>query len=44
VLHVAGFPIESNWHVVQQKGKQMSPIAKVFLQHLMTGLRRAPRR
>lgn len=35
VLDVAGFPIESNWHVVRQKGKQLSPIAKVFQEHLL---------
>ncbi len=34
VLDVIGFPIESNWHVVRQKGKQLSPIAKVFQEHL----------
>ena len=35
VLDVAGFPIESNWHVVRLKGKQLSPIAKVFQEHLL---------
>ncbi len=35
VLDVTGFPIESNWHVVRQKGKQLSPIAKVFQKHLL---------
>ncbi|MEO6564716.1 MAG: LysR family transcriptional regulator [Casimicrobiaceae bacterium] len=35
VLDVNGFPIESRWHVVRQKGKQMSPIARVFLAHLL---------
>ena len=35
VLHVTGFPIESNWHVVRQKGKQLSPIARVFQAHLL---------
>jgi DNA-binding transcriptional LysR family regulator len=35
VLDVAGFPIESNWHVVRRKGKQLSPIAKVFREHLL---------
>ena len=35
VLDVGSFPIESNWHVVRQKGKQLSPIAKVFLAHLL---------
>src|SRR5512137_2738190 len=35
VLDVAGFPIESSWHVVRQKGKQPSPIARVFQEHLL---------
>ncbi len=35
VLNVSGFPIESNWHVVRLKGKQLSPIAKIFLEHLL---------
>lgn len=34
-LKVAGFPIESYWHVVHPKGKQLSPIAKVFQEHLL---------
>jgi LysR family transcriptional regulator, low CO2-responsive transcriptional regulator len=34
VLEVSGFPIESQWHVVRRKGKPLSPIAQVFLQHL----------
>jgi len=36
VLNVAGFPIKSAWHVVYRKGKQLSPIAEVFQQHLLT--------
>ncbi len=35
VLDVAGFPIESSWHVVRRRGKQLSPIAKVFQEHLL---------
>jgi DNA-binding transcriptional LysR family regulator len=35
VLKVAGFPVESNWHVVHRKGKQLSPIASVFQAHLL---------
>lgn len=35
VLDVDGCPIESNWHVVRQKGKQLSPIAQVFQAHLL---------
>jgi DNA-binding transcriptional LysR family regulator len=35
VLNVEGFPIESQWHVVRLKGKQLSPIAEVFQAHLL---------
>ena len=35
VLDVAGFPIKSNWHVVRQKRKRLSPIARVFQEHLL---------
>ena len=35
VLPVEGFPIDSHWHVVRQKGKQASPVAKVFMEHLL---------
>lgn len=35
VLRVTGFPIQSKWHVVRQKGKQLSPIARVFHEHLL---------
>ena len=35
VLDVRDFPIESNWHVVRQRGKQLSPIARVFQAHLL---------
>ena len=35
VLDVAGFPVESSWHVVRQKRKQLSPIAAVFHKHLL---------
>jgi DNA-binding transcriptional LysR family regulator len=35
VLKVTGFPVESNWHVVHRKGKQLSPIATVFKAHLL---------
>ena len=34
-LDVEGFPLESRWHLVRLKGKQPSPIAKVFEAHLM---------
>ena len=34
-LNVAGFPIQSNWFIVYPKAKQLSPIAKVFLQKLL---------
>lgn len=35
VLNVAGFPLESNWHVVHPKGKKLSPIASIFKAHLL---------
>lgn len=35
VLDVGGFPIQSSWHVVHQKGKQLAPIARVFQEHLL---------
>jgi LysR family transcriptional regulator, low CO2-responsive transcriptional regulator len=35
VLDVAGFPIDSRWHVVWHKSKRLSPIAKVFQEHLL---------
>jgi LysR family transcriptional regulator, low CO2-responsive transcriptional regulator len=34
-LDVRGFPINSNWHMVYRKGKQLSPIATVFQEHLL---------
>lgn len=34
VLRVAEFPVHSNWWVVYPKGKRLSPIANVFLEHL----------
>lgn len=36
VLKVSGFPVSSSWHVVHLKGKQLSPIARVFKQHLLS--------
>ena len=35
VLDVQDFPIESRWHVVHPRGKQLSPIATVFRDHLL---------
>jgi LysR family transcriptional regulator, low CO2-responsive transcriptional regulator len=35
VLPVQGFPIQSKWHLVWPKGKQLSPIAEVFRRHLV---------
>ena len=36
VLNVKGFPINSNWHVVHPSRRNLSPIAKVFQEHLLT--------
>ena len=35
VLNVAGFPLQSHWHVVHPKGKKLSPIASIFKAHLL---------
>jgi DNA-binding transcriptional LysR family regulator len=35
ILPVENFPLESNWQIVHQRGKQLSPIASVFQQHLL---------
>lgn len=35
VLDVQGFPIPSQWHLVWPRGKQLTPIATVFRQHLL---------
>ncbi len=33
-LEVAGFPLPAHWYIVHPRGKRLSPIAAVFLQHL----------
>jgi DNA-binding transcriptional LysR family regulator len=35
VLDVEGFPIQSQWHLVWLKGKQLSPLAGVFRAHVL---------
>jgi DNA-binding transcriptional LysR family regulator len=35
ILPVAGMPIRSKWHVVHPRAKQLSPIARVFHEHLL---------
>lgn len=34
ILDVAGFPIQSRWFTLYPSGKKLSPIARVFLEHL----------
>jgi len=34
ILRVDDFPIHANWWVIHPRGKRLSPIASVFLQHL----------
>ncbi len=34
-LPVVGMPIRSQWHVVHPRAKQLSPIARVFREHLL---------
>jgi LysR family transcriptional regulator, low CO2-responsive transcriptional regulator len=33
-LDVSGFPVESMWHLVWPQGRQLSPVATVFREHL----------
>lgn len=40
-LAVQGFPVASHWHLVWPRGKQLSPVAQVFRQHLMAELQGA---
>ena len=35
VLAVRGFPLQSRWHIVSQKGRHLSPIAAEFQAHLL---------
>lgn len=37
-LAVQGFPVQSQWHVVHPKGKQLSPIAQEFQAHLQVAV------
>ena len=34
-LKVAGFPLQSQWHVVHASGRRLSPVAAVFREHLL---------
>ncbi|WP_018988353.1 LysR family transcriptional regulator [Aromatoleum toluclasticum] len=34
ILDVAGFPVQSSWFTLYPRGKRLSPVATVFLQHL----------
>ena len=42
VLDVKGFPLASQWHVVYPRGKQLSPIAQVFQEHLLKASKLPP--
>lgn len=42
LLPVAGMPIRSQWHVVYPRAKQLSPIARVFHEHLLAHAARWP--
>jgi DNA-binding transcriptional LysR family regulator len=35
VMDVAGFPIPSRWHLVYPSGRRLSPVAKIFEEHLI---------
>lgn len=34
ILEVAGFPLQSRWFTLYPRGKRLSPVAAVFLEHL----------
>ena len=34
ILEVAGFPLQSHWFTLYPRGKRLSPVAAVFLEHL----------
>ena len=36
ILDVEGFPIMRHWHIVQRKGKRLSPAAQLFKQFVLT--------
>ncbi len=42
LLPVTGMPIRSQWHVVHPRAKQLSPIARVFREHLLAQARHWP--
>ncbi len=42
ILPVSGMPIRSQWHVVYPRAKRLSPIARVFREHLLEQARRWP--
>ena len=42
LLPVTGLPIRSQWHVVHPRAKQLSPIARVFREHLLEQARHWP--
>ena len=35
ILDLDEFPIKSKWHIVTLKGRKLSPIAKIFHDHLL---------
>lgn len=35
ILNISDFPIHSSWHIVTSTGKKLSPIAKIFHDHLL---------
>jgi LysR family transcriptional regulator, low CO2-responsive transcriptional regulator len=36
ILKLQDFPINSQWHLVYLRGKQLSPIAKAFYEHVLS--------
>ena len=43
-LPVDTFPINSQWHLVHRRRKELSPIAKMFMQHLLGAARKDQQR
>jgi DNA-binding transcriptional LysR family regulator len=42
VLPVVGFPIPSKWHLVYLRSRELSPIAAVFREHLLSEMQPTP--
>jgi DNA-binding transcriptional LysR family regulator len=34
IIPIEGLPLETNWHIVWNRGNRLSPSAKAFVEHL----------